>query len=235
MPRHARVLSENKIYHIVLKGINSNNIFLSDGDYKIFIKCFKNTCVEYNVEILAYCLMTNHVHFILKFNNENMPEMFKSFGAKYVPKYNYTHSKTGPLFNGRYYSSPINDDDYLFAALRYIHYNPVSAGICKRVDEYKWSSYNEYIERKGNITDTEFIGKLLSDSDFKAIHIVDDRALDEFFIMNSKINGIKQNDIIAFLDKNKDRSQDEVIDLLLRAGATKNMISKTLNISRKKL
>ena len=235
MPRHTRILSENKMYHIVLKGINSNNIFLSDNDYKLFLKYFKEACVDYNVEIIAYCLMSNHVHFILKFGSEHMAEMFKSFGAKYVPKYNYNHSKTGPLFNGRYYSSPINDDDYLFAVLRYIHYNPVNAGICATPGDYNWSSYNDYLYHNKNIVDISFIESILTDSEFEAIHIVDDNVLDEFFIMNSKVNGIKQNDIIAFIDKNKNRSQDKMVELLRKAGATKNMISKTLNISRKKL
>ena len=235
MPRHARVLSENKIYHIVLKGINANRIFFSDNDYKLFIKYFKEACIDYNVEIIAYCLMSNHIHFVLKFNNEHMPELFKSFGAKFVPKYNYTHSKTGPLFNGRYYSSPINDDDYLISVLRYIHYNPVKAGICKYPSEYNWSSYNDYINHSNSITDLSFVESILSDTEFEAIHIIDDCALDEFFIINSKVNGISREDIIEYANNNSGRSRDEVVEMLKKAGATKNMIAKSLNISRKKL
>ena len=235
MPRHTRILSENKIYHIVLKGINSNDIFLSDNDYKLFLKYFKEACVDYNVEIIAYCLMSNHVHFILKFSNEHMAEMFKSFGAKYVPKYNYIHSKTGPLFNGRYYSSPINDDEYLFAVLRYIHYNPVSAGISREPGDYSRSSYNDYIYHNNSITDISFIESLLSDSEFEALHIVDDNILDEFFIMNSKVNGIKQKEIVDFVEVHKNLSQEEMIELLQKAGATKSIIASVLNISRKRL
>lgn len=232
MARHKRFLSENNIYHIVLKGINANEIFFNDNDYISFIKYFKQACNDYNVELLAYCIMNNHVHLMLKFNENNMTEMFKSFGARYVPKYNLNHSRIGPLFNGRYYSSPINDDAYLFAVLRYIHYNPVKAGVCNTLGEYKWSSYNEYIKHSANMCDVEYIENILSETELQMLHIIDDSVLDEAFIINSRVNGTDDKEIADFVEKNRNRNIDELIGLLGRANISKRRIAKALNINR---
>ncbi len=139
MPRHKRLLSEANIYHIVLKGINSQQLFFDDSDYQCFLRLFNNCSKAYNAKIIAYCIMNNHIHLLIKFDSSDFSALFKSFGASFVPWYNQRYNRSGPLFNGRFYSKPVNDDAYLCAVVKYIHYNPVKAGICSSLSEYKWS------------------------------------------------------------------------------------------------
>ena len=233
MARHSRLLSNDNIYHIVLKGINGNTLFYDDKDFGSFIKHFKEACTNYNIDIIAFCLMTNHVHFILRFDNNNMADMFKSFGAKYVPKYNAYHSRTGPLFNGRYYSSPINDDEYLFAALRYIHYNPVNAGICNSPDEYKWSSYNEYVTHSGEITNRDYLENIINDDEFRMIHTLNDEALLSIFVENSRVFHPSYSELEKFVDSHADKDIGVMTDILKNCGVSKTKISKLLNIDKR--
>ncbi len=235
MARHSRFLSNENIYHIVLKGINGNTLFFDDKDFSSFIMHFKEACVDYDIKIIAFCLMSNHVHFILKFSDNNMADMFKSFGAKYVPKYNAYHSRTGPLFNGRYYSSPINDDEYLFAALRYIHYNPVSAGICDSPGEYRWSSYNEYITHSGEITDRDYLESIINDDEFGMIHTLNDEALLSIFVENSRVFHPSYSELEKFVDSHADMDFGAMKDILRNCGASKTKISKLLNIDKRKI
>ena len=235
MARHKRFISQHNIYHIVLKGINANTIFYNDNDYVSFLKYFKEVCNNYNVELLAYCLMSNHIHLMLKLKEDNIAEMFKSFGARYVPKYNINHGRIGPLFNGRYYSSPINDEDYLLAVLRYIHFNPVNAGVANSLEEYKWCSYNEYLKHCSNICDVNYIESMFSKKELQMLHIIDDSVLDETFIINSRINGADECDIISFLNRNEKRNVEELIEMLKRAKVSKKGIAKALKIDRRKL
>ena len=235
MPRQCRLLSEQNIYHIVMKGINANPIFFDDNDYKSFLKYFKIACKDYNVEILAYCVMNNHIHFMLKFNGKTMAELFKSFGARFVPKYNAVHSRVGPLFNGRYYSSPINDDRYLLSVLRYIHYNPVKSGICKNLCDYKWSSYNEYFEHNGLIANINYIENLYSENELQMLHIIDDQVLDDAFVFTGIIYGVDEEEIIDFLRNNENRDKNDLIRILKQAKISKRKISKHLTIDRRSM
>ena len=233
MPRHTRLISEAKIYHIVLKGVNSNTLFFDKGDYESFLKYFKTACTNYKIEIYAYCIMSNHIHLLLKADDDNIPEMFKSFGATFVPKYNAYHSRTGPMFNGRFYSSPINDDEYLFSVIRYIHFNPLKAGIVEKPEEYEWSSYREYLTHSGTITDREFIEKLLSDEEFATLHIADDEALLRCFIENSKVFPLSNQEIELFISNNSHRDVMELAEILKKSGVSKRKISSLLNIDRR--
>ena len=235
MARHSRLLSEQNIYHIVLKGINSNSIMNNDNDCKSFLKYFKEACVDYNVDIIAYCLMSTHIHLILKFNGNNMPEMFKSFGAKFVPKYNAFHSRTGPLFNGRFYSSPINDDCYFATVLKYVHYNPVKACLCDAPEDYKWSSYNEYIKKSDMLINRDIVENVFSEYDFRILHTIDNDDLDMFFVMNSKIYGFDNDELTELLNRNKDKDKHTMLDLLKKAELPKITIAKALNLNRRKL
>ena len=235
MARHTRFLSEEKIYHVVLKGINADNIFTNEKDCSSFLQYFKDCCKEYDVKIYAYCIMSNHVHLLLKFSGEDTAGMFKSFGAKYVPKYNYVHSRVGPLFNGRYYSSPVNHDEYLLSVVRYIHLNPVNAGICKHPGDYRWSSYNEYKTNKDGISDRKFVQSILTDTEFDELHIVDNKALDEFFIQNARVFGSRETDLAEYVERNSDKDFDELVRVLKLSGASKRQIARALNVDIRKI
>jgi len=155
MPRVARKKSESNIYHIMLRGINRQQVFIDDEDYQRFLDVLE-VCREISgFRLHAYCLMRNHIHMLLQTIEEPLEQVMKRIGTRYVVWYNNKYSRTGHLFQDRYKSEPVEDDVYFLTALRYILNNPVKAGICEKPEEYPYSSASDYFAG-GGITDTAF-------------------------------------------------------------------------------
>lgn len=145
MPRKKRIQSSTGIYHIVMRGINRQIIFEDDEDYRLFLEILAEQGEISLLEIYSYCLMSNHIHLLLKQGQEDLSTVFKRIGAKYVYWYNRKYNRQGHLFQDRFKSEVVQDDPYFLAVLRYIHQNPIKAGITKDLCDYPWSSYPEYI------------------------------------------------------------------------------------------
>ena len=145
MPRTARKKSESQIYHIMLRGINKQNIFEEAEDYKKMLELLQYCVEKSGVEIYAYCLMTNHIHLLLKEGNEPLGITFRRLGSKFVYWYNTKYQRTGHLFQDRFRSEAVEDDSYFATVLRYIHLNPVQGGLVKNASDYLYSSYNGYL------------------------------------------------------------------------------------------
>lgn len=160
MPRAAREKSESSTYHIMLRGINQQQIFEDDEDYQRFIDIIKTYQAICEYKIYAYCLMGNHIHLLMEFQKEPIEQAFKRIGSKYVYWYNVKYQRKGHLFQDRFKSEPVDDDPYFLTVIRYIHQNPVKAGLCKKVEEYKYSSINEYLT-EAEMVDTEFVFSIL--------------------------------------------------------------------------
>lgn len=153
MGRKPREKSGLGIYHVMLRGINRQDIFEDEEDYLVFkrqlhhVVFFKDEngkpqpsrCIIY-----AYCLMTNHVHLLIKETEEGLSVVIKRITVAYALYYNGKYQHAGHLFQNRFRSEAVNDEAYFFTLLRYIHQNPVAAGITKAVKEYRWSSWIEY-------------------------------------------------------------------------------------------
>jgi Transposase and inactivated derivatives len=161
MPRKSREKSDTDIYHVMMRGINKQNIFEDDEDHLKFLEVLKDCKAISGFKIFAYCLMGNHLHLLIKVENEKLEQIFKRIGTRFVYWYNHKYGRTGHLFQDRYKSEPIDNESYLLTVLHYIHQNPVKAGICKMPDEYEWSSYKEYLEDRG-ITDRDSVLLILS-------------------------------------------------------------------------
>ena len=165
MPRQARKKCESRIYHVMLRGINHQQIFEDKEDNLRFLDTlarYKKAC-EY--EIYAYCLMGNHVHILLKEGKESLSQALKKIAGSYVYWYNLKYNRIGHLFQDRFKSEPVEDETYFLTVLRYIHQNPVKAGLCKKVDGYEFSSYNEYV-KEINIVDAEFCFSIIDKERF---------------------------------------------------------------------
>lgn len=145
MPRQPRQKSKTGIYHIMIKGIDERNIFLQEGDRKMFMNQLLRTREKGSFALLAYCLMDNHVHLLLE-EKEEIGTAMKKITVGYVLWHNHYHGRSGHLLRNRYQSEPVEDDAYLVTVARYIHQNPVKAGIVKGAKLYPWSSYCQYIE-----------------------------------------------------------------------------------------
>nr|WP_092070414.1 transposase [Dendrosporobacter quercicolus]NSL48238.1 transposase [Dendrosporobacter quercicolus DSM 1736]SDM10180.1 REP element-mobilizing transposase RayT [Dendrosporobacter quercicolus] len=156
MPRKARQKSESGIYHIVMRGINRQNIFEDEEDCMKFMQTIQKYKEKSRYEVYAYCLMGNHVHLLLKIGQEPLEQVMRRICGSYVFWYNTKYQRVGNLFQDRFKSEPVEDDIYLLSVQRYIHQNPVDAGLAKRVGQYQWSSFTEYTTT-AKVADTDFI------------------------------------------------------------------------------
>ena len=168
MPRKPREKSSTGIYHVIFRGINGQVIFQDNEDYEKFIETINAYKVISQYEIYAYCLMSNHIHLLIKEGKEELGIVFRRIGAKYVYWYNQKYRRIGHLFQDRFKSEVVEDDRYFLTVLRYIHQNPLKAGIEFDISKYPWSSYNDYLVDKG-ICDTEFPLSFFNETTIKAI------------------------------------------------------------------
>jgi len=165
MPRGARVKSESGIYHIMLRGANRQEIFHDDEDCLKFLDTIEKYKTKLEMRVYAWCLMGNHVHLLLSEGNEDISITMKRIGVSFVWYYNWKYKTTGHLFQDRFKSENVESDEYLLTVVRYIHQNPVEAGIVKRADEWKWSSCRGYYGKSvypRNLLDYDFILRMFS-------------------------------------------------------------------------
>jgi len=133
----------NYPHHIIQRGHNRQVVFAGDEDYLYYLENLKEWKKKLGCKIYAYCLMTNHVHLIVDTGKEteNLALLMKRVSGRQTRYLNKIEGRSGTLWEGRYKSSPIKDDEYLLACCRYVEMNPVRAKIVDEPAKYKWSSY----------------------------------------------------------------------------------------------
>ncbi len=142
MARLPRFFVEGQPQHIIQRGNNRDAIFASKDDYRFYLECLADAAHRHDLEIHAYCLMTNHVHLLASPHTPvSLPKTLQSIGRKYVQYFNFTYDRTGTLWEGRYKATLIDSDRYLLTCMRYIELNPVRARMVDHPKEYPWSSY----------------------------------------------------------------------------------------------
>ena len=167
MPRKARKTSQSGIYHVMLRGVNRQRIFETESDYLqmqeilagLHVKCDDtgHVITDKCCKIFAYCLMGNHLHLLIKEVDITIGDIIKSLASRYVFYFNRCHCRVGHLFQERFKSEPVESPEYFIALLRYIHLNPVKAGIVRKADDYRWSSWHEFLNpTANNICDVGF-------------------------------------------------------------------------------
>lgn len=249
MSRQARTLSKTGTYHIMLRGINQQQIFQEAEDYNKFIEIVKECKQTKDFNIYAYCLMGNHVHLLLKETEETIGQVMKRIASRFASWYNIKYQRVGHLFQDRFKSEPVETDEYFLTVLRYIHQNPVKANICEFVEEYKFSSYQEFIDEKGFI-DTEFVYECISKENFIDFHrketeekcldveeVFRKRLTDEQAILLFK-NQTGCNNTTEFQALEKTKKQKRILKLYAKGmsirqisrltGETKGMVEKWL-------
>ncbi len=147
MPRPLRILYEGAWYHIMNRGAGKKNIFFENEDYLCFLQTLEEAALRYDVEIHAYCLMSNHYHILARTPKANLPDFMRHIDGVYTQRFNKIKITDGPLFRGRYKAILVEGNSYLLQVNRYIHLNPVSAGISATPLDYPWSSYKFYIKK----------------------------------------------------------------------------------------
>jgi len=142
MPRKPRFNLPGIPQHLVQRGNNREPCFYAEQDYQRYLFDLGEVSKKYSCHIHAYVLMTNHVHLLVTpLKEHSISEMMQALGRRYVYYFNKTYRRTGTLWEGRFKSSLVDSDRYLFQCMRYIELNPVRAGMVEHPGEYKWSSY----------------------------------------------------------------------------------------------
>ena len=170
MPRHARDKSESGIYHMVLRGINRQDILAEDEDKQRLFETLMRYKQLSGYDLYGYCFMDNHIHLLMKEKREPLSLVLKRISSSFVYWFNWKYERCGHLFQERYKSEPVENDAYLLTVLRYIHQNPVKARLAGNVPGYQWSSYHEYINGS-IIIDTDFVLTMFSSDRQKSVEL----------------------------------------------------------------
>jgi REP element-mobilizing transposase RayT len=153
MARPLRITYPGAVYHITNRGVNKQPIFFEEEDYDKFLEYLAEVSERMQVIIHGYCLMSNHYHLEITTPNENISRTIQWLNQNYAGYVNNRYDRTGHLFQGRFKSVLIEAESHLAALTRYIHLNPVRAGLVSAPFEYPWSSYQCYL----GLTDYEWL------------------------------------------------------------------------------
>lgn len=204
MPRQARQKSGTGIYHVMLRGVNKQNIFEDDEDRLKFLTTIKYYKKISNYKVYGYCLMNNHIHLLLKENEETLSTILRRISSSYVRWYNEKYLRCGHLFQERFKSEVVETQAYFLTVLRYIHQNPIKAGMTKNL-QYKWSSYQDYLHDP-IYTDIDFVLQFFS--------IERSEALKSF---QNYMNKINNDTCMDFYDK-RNVTDKEIIEQIQKLG-----------------
>jgi REP element-mobilizing transposase RayT/DNA-binding transcriptional regulator YiaG len=177
VPRRPREKSQTDLYHIMMRGNNKNKIFQKDIYKRLYLNKMQAEISKNNIEIYAWCIMTNHIHIVLKGEKESISKSFQIINSYFAAKYNYFEKQIGHVFQDRFKSEIIENKHYLLNVIRYVHRNPVKANLSKDCTSYHWSSYNIYINHPANNTENsiQIIGTFFSHvQEFKEFHNIED-------------------------------------------------------------
>jgi len=140
MPRLARTVFAGVPHHVTQRGNRREDVFFNDEHRYRYLAWLEEYCQRYSVDVLAYCLMTNHVHLVLVPETETgLQQVLKPLHMRYAQRLNRERGWKGHVWQGRYFSSPL-DERYTWASIRYVECNPVRAEMVKRAEKYPWSS-----------------------------------------------------------------------------------------------
>lgn len=145
MSRAPRIEYEGAVYHVINRGVERRIIFSVPQDHAAFLGILEDLKRRYKAELLAYCLMPNHYHLLLRTALCNLNRFMMELNGSYSKRYNRRCRRVGPLFQGRYRAIVVQAGERMLDVARYIHLNPVKAGLEDRPEAYAWSSYRQYV------------------------------------------------------------------------------------------
>lgn len=149
MPRRARkdIIAPNTLYHIVSRGNNQRNIFRRSGDYKKFLSILIETKKKYPFYLYIYNLLPNHYHLEIESQETPISKIMHQINSSYVKYFHRRYGSSGHLFQGRFFSTIVNREFYFWTLASYIDCNAVKAGLVKKPEDYRWSSYSIYCQK----------------------------------------------------------------------------------------
>jgi putative transposase len=145
MPRKPRLHYPGAVYHVILRGNSGQDVFFDAGDRTRFFLLLQEGVERFGFRIHAFCLMTTHLHLAMQVGDMPLSRIMQNIGFRYTQFINRKYQRTGHLFQGRYKALMIDADSYLLTLIRYIHLNPLRAGMAIRPEAYPWSSHPSYL------------------------------------------------------------------------------------------
>ena len=150
IPRLARKDINTPFLHTMVQGVNKEYIFYKKEYIEKYLEIIQEYKMQYNFDMLSYCIMNNHAHFLIYVEDINdLGDFMKRVNQSYVRMYNRKENRCGVLFRNRFKTEPIYDRKYLINCIKYIHDNPVKAKIVTKAEYYPYSSYKDYINNEG--------------------------------------------------------------------------------------
>jgi REP element-mobilizing transposase RayT len=163
--------SKTGIYHVIVRGIAQQNIFHDEDDFLRYLEMVDRVKKNCGFKLYSYCLMENHVHLLIYETQDELALVMKRLGIAYAWWYNWKYNRTGHVFQDRYKSECVEDDTYLLTVIRYIHQNPVKAGMVTKPDQHRWNSCRVYYgdnEYPKGLIDCSFILDMFADQSEKS-------------------------------------------------------------------
>ena len=166
-----KISYEGGYFHVYNRGNHKHNIFLEEEDYLNYLKRLREYKEKYNISIICYCLMPNHFHLLLRQDSEiPLYKFMHALHTYYSIYFNRKYDKVGHLLQGKYKQKEVNEDRYLLQLSSYIHLNPIMDKLVEKLEDYRWSSYSDYIElREGTLCDKELVLFGKSSEEYKKI------------------------------------------------------------------
>lgn len=182
MPRQKREWYPGAVYHVMSRGNRRLALYKDKDDYLDFLLCIQKTRERYSFQIHALCLMTNHFHILIETETTELWKIMQRMLNTYARIFNDRHHFSGHLFEGRYTSCLVEDERYFLEVSRYIHLNPVKAGMVREPLNYEYSSYGLFVNEQNEATKHDAITPRVSDLFFDIVRT--DRVLGAFRFNN---------------------------------------------------
>lgn len=216
MPRQPRKISMTGIYHIMIRGINKEQIFSRTVYKNKILEAIYKIRDDLEFYIIAYCVMNNHMHLLIKIDEKILELFMKKLNVRFAIFYNKVEDRYGHVFQDRFKSEPIEDEKYFLGVIRYIHNNPVKAGMINHIEKYTWSSAKDYINQDSRIITDKYLKEIInvfnSIDEFIKFHNLDDDNIyvDTVEEENENIQILINKIIAVFVSKNKITAQSRV-------------------------
>ena len=221
--RIARKDLNTPFIHVIVQGVNKEYIFYKDDYIKKYMDIIKENKPKYNFTIMAYCMMNNHAHFLIYTEDiKDFGKFMHKINLLYAQFYNREEKRCGILFRNRYVAEPIYERKYLINCIKYIHNNPLKAKIVSSCEDYKYSSYKDYIHNK-EITKSKIIKEIFgSNCNFLELFNKTDNIN---FIDIDKENMEEENEyIMSCIKKFQKNNNKEIYDIFSSRETLKNLI-----------
>ena len=165
MPRRGLEFRAGHAYHLYSRGVNRQRIFFESENYAFFLRRVRTYLTPETVDVVAYCLMPNHYHLFVCLKADSLAEMMRSLNMSFARAVNKRYDRVGPLFQGRFAAKLVERDEYLLHLSRYIHLNPVEAGLVDKAEAWEYSSYRDFVDlRNGTLPKPDIALSLLGPS-----------------------------------------------------------------------